>query len=60
MLRKLDAKKEELGLVCALSPTPTVAYIVCCPSLHWGEKSMAFDNRGVGGQSFSAVLLHVL
>lgn len=59
MLQKLDAKKEELGLVCALSPT--VAYIVCCPSpLHWGEKSVAFDNRGVGGQSFSAVLLHVL
>ena len=59
MLCELDAKKEELGLVCALSPT--VTDIVCCPSpLHWGEKSMAFDNHGIGGQSFLAVLLHVL
>ena len=55
----MDAKKEGLGLVCALSPT--VTDIVCCPSLLTGEKKcVAFDNRGVGGQSFSAVLLHVL
>lgn len=37
MLYELDAKNEELGLVCASSPTGTD--IVCCPPLpQWGEK----------------------
>jgi len=48
-----------MGLLCALSPT--IEDVARSPSLlHWGEKGVAFDSHGVGGQPLSAVLLHVL